>query len=303
MALLGDRAGERHVDTLDGVDGDLGQPLGLGGGDLFDLHAALDRAHGQVGAVGAVEQEGDVVLLRDVAGLGDQQLLHDVALDVQAEDVLRVLNASSAVAAYFTPPALPRPPTLTCALTMTGLPISSAIALASSAVVGHPPGVVGTLCLANSSFAWYSKRSMGSLSVEAVCFDFECCSPTGSGELYRHGSSPSAPPTGHVADLTGAPRVIQVTILDWNTPRVATNIGIWLTSTGLDNVPVTTRRTFQVGGAPFVRVSSGVVDERSQQHRSIPKPPKSPTSFLSMSSASSMTWSFTTLPRSTANAR
>ncbi len=88
VALLGDRAGEGEVDALDGVDRDLGQPLGLGGGDLLDLHAALDRAHGQVGAVGAVEQEGDVVLLGDVAGLGDQQLLDDVALDVQAEDVL-----------------------------------------------------------------------------------------------------------------------------------------------------------------------------------------------------------------------
>ena len=50
------------------------------------------------------------------------------------------VNASSGVAAYFTPPALPRPPTLTCALTITGLPISSAIALASSADVGHPAG-------------------------------------------------------------------------------------------------------------------------------------------------------------------
>ena len=91
VALLGDRAGERLVDTLDGVHRHLGQPLGLGGRHLFDLHAALYRAHGQVGAVGAVQQEGDVVLLGDVAGLGDQQLLHDVALDVQAEDVLRVV--------------------------------------------------------------------------------------------------------------------------------------------------------------------------------------------------------------------
>ncbi len=90
MALLGDLAGERDVDALGRGDGHLGQPLGLGRGDLFDLHAALDRAHRQVGAVGAVEQERDVVLLGDVAGLGDQQLLHDVALDVQAEDVLRV---------------------------------------------------------------------------------------------------------------------------------------------------------------------------------------------------------------------
>ncbi len=83
VALLGDLAREGQVDTLDGIHRHLGQALGLGGGDLFDLHTALDRAHGQVGAVGTVEQEGDVVLLGDIAGLGDQQLLHDVALDVQ----------------------------------------------------------------------------------------------------------------------------------------------------------------------------------------------------------------------------
>ena len=90
MALLGDRAGLGLVDAGDGVDRDPGQRLGLLDGELLDLHAALDRAHGQVGAVGAVEQEGEVVLLGDVAGLGDQELLDDVALDVQAEDVLGV---------------------------------------------------------------------------------------------------------------------------------------------------------------------------------------------------------------------
>ena len=90
VALLGDRPGERPVDTLDGVDGHLGEPLRLGRRDLFDLHAALDRAHGQVGTVRAVQQEGDVVLLGDVARLGHQQLLDDVALDVEAEDVLGV---------------------------------------------------------------------------------------------------------------------------------------------------------------------------------------------------------------------
>ena len=35
-------------------------------GQLLDLHAALGRAHGEEGAVGAVEQEGEVVLLGDV---------------------------------------------------------------------------------------------------------------------------------------------------------------------------------------------------------------------------------------------
>src|SRR3954452_15367545 len=48
-----------------GVDGDACQGFGLGDRDLLDLHAALDRGHRQEGAVGAVEQVGEVVLLRD----------------------------------------------------------------------------------------------------------------------------------------------------------------------------------------------------------------------------------------------
>ena len=87
VALLGDGSGECQIDAGDRVDRNLGQPLGLGGGHLFDFHSALDRAHRQVGAVGTVEQKGDVVLLGDVAGFGHQQLLHDVALDVQTQDV------------------------------------------------------------------------------------------------------------------------------------------------------------------------------------------------------------------------
>ena len=72
------------------------------------------------------------------------------------------MSASSGVAANFTPPALPRPPVLTCALTMTGLADLLGDRLGVIGVVGHPARVVGTLCLANSSFAWYSKRSMSS---------------------------------------------------------------------------------------------------------------------------------------------
>src|ERR1700740_3743751 len=153
------------------------------------------------------------------------------------------VNASSGVAAYLTPPALPRPPAFTCALTMTGLPISVAMALAPSAVSVTRPGVVGTLCLANSSFAWYSKRSMDSLS---LCVDFEGWRPMGQGELYPHEPTPSAPPTAHVVDLTAAPHVIEITISRGIPPRVATNIGIWLTCLGLDNALVTTRGIFQV---------------------------------------------------------
>src|SRR5215213_2121635 len=67
--------------------------------------------------------------------------------------------ASSASSASFTPPALPRPPVFTWALTTTGAAISRAIASACSGVSATPPGSTGTPCEANRSRAWYSKRS------------------------------------------------------------------------------------------------------------------------------------------------
>src|SRR5215204_635591 len=76
------------VDALARVDRDAGQRLGPLDGELLDLHAALLRGHGQEGAVGPVEQVGEVVLLGDVAGLGHHHLVRDVPLDVQPEDVL-----------------------------------------------------------------------------------------------------------------------------------------------------------------------------------------------------------------------
>src|SRR3954469_19969446 len=68
-------------------------------------------------------------------------------------------TASSGVSASLTPPALPRPPVLTCALTTTGLPMRSATPRAASAVLMVSPGSTGTPCLAKRSFAWYSMRS------------------------------------------------------------------------------------------------------------------------------------------------
>ena len=76
------------VDADARVDRDPGQRLGPLDRELLDLHAALDRGHGQEGAVGPVEQVGEVVLLGDVAGLGHHHLVDDVPLDVQPEDVL-----------------------------------------------------------------------------------------------------------------------------------------------------------------------------------------------------------------------
>ena len=67
---------------------------------------------------------------------------------------------------------------------MTGLPISSAMALALLGGVGHPARRGGHVVLGEQLFrAWYSKRSMDSLS---LCVDFEGLRPTGSGELYPH---------------------------------------------------------------------------------------------------------------------
>src|ERR671917_344662 len=83
-----DLGGLGGVDAGGGVHGDAGQCLGALHGELLDLHAALDAGHGQEGAVGAVEQVGEVVLLGDVTGLGHHHAVGDVALDVQAEDVL-----------------------------------------------------------------------------------------------------------------------------------------------------------------------------------------------------------------------
>src|SRR3954467_11171388 len=68
-------------------------------------------------------------------------------------------SASSAVGANFTPPALPRPPALTCALTITGPPSCSAAALACSTDVTTTCGVTGTSYFANSSLACHSNRS------------------------------------------------------------------------------------------------------------------------------------------------
>ncbi len=68
--------------------------------------------------------------------------------------------ASSGLLAIFTPPALPRPPVFTWALTTTtGVPSSAAADLASSTVVAMMPRSTGTPCASKTSRAWYSYRS------------------------------------------------------------------------------------------------------------------------------------------------
>ena len=74
--------------------------------------------------------------------------MDEVALDVEAEDVACAFStASSGVSASLTPPALPRPPVLTWALTTTGLPMRSATPRAASAVSTVSPGEHGDAVL------------------------------------------------------------------------------------------------------------------------------------------------------------
>ena len=68
--------------------------------------------------------------------LGDQQLLDDVALMSRPRMLFARVpeGVQTGVAANFTPPALPRPPALTRALTMTG----SADFLSWRSLFAHP---------------------------------------------------------------------------------------------------------------------------------------------------------------------
>src|SRR5690606_14219436 len=86
-----DLPGLRAIHPGERVDRHLGHLLGRLARDLLDVHAAGGRADGEEGAVRAVEQEGEVVLLRDLARLLDQDLADRVALDVHAENLLRLL--------------------------------------------------------------------------------------------------------------------------------------------------------------------------------------------------------------------
>ena len=62
-------------------------------------------------------------------------------------------RASAGSTASFTPPAFPRPPTFTWALTTTLPPTFTAAASASSAVVAIAAGNTGTPCFSNRSRA------------------------------------------------------------------------------------------------------------------------------------------------------
>ena len=90
---LGGEAGSGHdlgrlrrVDAHERVNRNLGQSVGPLYRELLDLHAALDRAHGQVTALSAVKQHAKVELLGDRGARCDHHAVNRVALDVHAKD-------------------------------------------------------------------------------------------------------------------------------------------------------------------------------------------------------------------------
>src|SRR5450631_1658464 len=82
-----DLLGLGRVDAHDRVDGDTGKGLRTLHGQHLDLHPALLASHRQIGTVGPIEQNGEVVLLLDLRAGGDHHLVDGVTLDVHAQNV------------------------------------------------------------------------------------------------------------------------------------------------------------------------------------------------------------------------
>ena len=140
LGLSRERSGLLDRDAVERVDMQAGDRFDAIR-DLFDLDAALSREHAEVALGSPVEREA-------CSTLGDvRRLFHPDAgrydFDIEAEDVGFQCNTVFRVNASLTPPALPRPPTWTWALIVTGYPIESAASTASSTVSQIDPVEVG----------------------------------------------------------------------------------------------------------------------------------------------------------------
>jgi hypothetical protein len=156
-----DLAAFASSDAGDRVDAHLGDGVWVGARDLLDLDAALDAGDTQVRAVGAVDEEGEVVLLGDVGRRCQQHPVDRVPLDVHAEDLLDLAHRVVGVLRELHP---------------TGLATTAGFHLRPSRRRGHQ-GLSGRArlgrlaydlaqrdrhaVLGESTFAWYSIRSTG----------------------------------------------------------------------------------------------------------------------------------------------
>ena len=131
------------LEALERVDVEADERVGVLLGDLLDLDAALRREHEQRLLGATVERQREVVLLRDVGRLLDPELATTWPLMSSPMMFLACSSASCGSAASLTPPALPRPPVSTWALTTTGPPSTSAACRASPGVVARRPSQTG----------------------------------------------------------------------------------------------------------------------------------------------------------------
>ena len=90
FAAVDPRAALRFAQARDRIDMDAGERVGVLVGDGLDLHTTLRGEHPEMLLGAAIERERRVVLLRDVGRVLDPDHVHDVALDVEAEDVAGV---------------------------------------------------------------------------------------------------------------------------------------------------------------------------------------------------------------------
>ena len=84
------RAARGLAQPVDRIDRQARDRVGVLVGNRLDLDAALRAQHPEVLLRAAIERERRVVLLGDVGRVLDPDPLHDVALDVHAEDVAGV---------------------------------------------------------------------------------------------------------------------------------------------------------------------------------------------------------------------
>ena len=115
-------AGNLGGQAVDRVDVELHDGVRVLLRHLLDLDATLGRQHQQMLLRRSVEREAGVVLLSDVGRVLDPDALHDMALDVHAEDVAGVQPNLVSVVGQLDPARLAPPADLHLGLDDDGVP-------------------------------------------------------------------------------------------------------------------------------------------------------------------------------------